>query len=132
MINIIRLEQELLAAGLPVVPGAALAIHKVSEDRTWENSTFVLRPLENQKVRVNWNGPPSPENISAASVIIVAHDGSPNAEERLDNMPLPPKVLAAIALRLSGSWTNTTPVEKSRVMNLIDQAGANALLLIRG
>lgn len=135
MISLPRLNNELVAAGLPVPDGSSVALHKLDEARTWPNATFYVRA--EGKVRVNWIAPaPSPAQDAQAATIVAAHDGNPTETEKLDRLGLPGKVLSAIALRLSDRWTTVPPAgataaEKARAMAIIDAAGQRVLNEIR-
>lgn len=50
--------------------------------------------------------------------------------EKLDSLSLPPRVQAAIVLRLSASWADLSAARKARVQAVLDQAGAKVLALL--
>ena len=73
---------------------------------------------------LQWNSS-QPSPIDLSSSIIKPPD------DPLNGLGLPPRLLAAVLLRLSDSWAPATVLEKQKVMDLINQTGATVLTKMR-
>lgn len=88
-------------------------------------------------VRLDWSVAPSAAQVTQANTLVTAHDGSPSPEEKMENLGgMPDRVLKAVILRLSASFTTAAPVgmtaaEKARMQTVLDNAGSRILTAIR-
>lgn len=90
MVQFDRLFKELRAAGIP----ADFAVHPTGTDRTrWPAATWVARPAE--LVRLDWPAAPTREQIAAAEAVVLAHAGGRTTEEKMDELGLSARTLAA-------------------------------------
>lgn len=119
-----RLYAALTAAGLPVVGGALVAArHAVSGYATWHD-----RP--EGMLRLDWSSQPTPQQEAQANAVVQAHDGTPTAGERLDQVTQRPRVQAALVLRSSGQWASLSAQRKALVQQVLDDAAADLVALL--
>lgn len=91
MVQIERLWDELRAAGFAVEVG----VHRVlpADSSRWRNATWHARP--NEVVRLDWPAPPTAPQEAAAAAVVLAHAGDRTIEEKMDQLGLPVRTLAA-------------------------------------
>lgn len=120
MINEIRLATE-LAAQLPI-EGAS--VRDTADAARWPKATWHTRPAESKVVRVDWPGDHTSQQEQQADAIVQAHDGTPTLAEKLDDLAVPPRLVAAL-VRVVWCRSQVPPVAPPAwAVTLINQANA--------
>ena len=122
MINLQRLHEELQS--LPIVGCSLGAMAKPITE------VFTRYVRIDGVVGVDWQQPPTEIQKIMAADLISTHNGTPTTTEKLDKLLLPSCLLAALAFRLSDSWTPSTVAQRVEAQQIIDAAGAKALQVI--
>lgn len=124
MINLTRLGDELLAAGIPA--GFGLAMFNASYP---PKTTYRTYPhVDGTVVVYDWS--PTAGQEATATSVIAAHDGATTEQEKLDRIPARGRMLAALLIRASSHWTGLNAARKARIMRIIDNGADEALAML--
>src|SRR4051794_19301318 len=122
MVNVERLNAELLAAGLSI-SGVAVGVPESFTPAA--TATLHVRP--DGRVKVVWVSVPDAAQITLAEATVQAHDGTPTPAEAMDAVGLQQRTLAANAVKNSSHWAALSTARKAQVQQAIDDAAAKVI-----